>query len=386
MKFRVVAKMEQELKQELADHLGGKLVEYNSSIALVRERNPLRIDFEGDENDNDVWIFSVRCNLDRAQKPLGDTGSRPHVLGLPETSIRKETEKDRKGRRFGLKRQIRTADPDFDKQVFVESNAPDEHLKVILTEENRRIVMTLLEHQIQSVEMKQAGVLVIDLRTHIQSVESVSQLAKQLDWLINETLSLKASLPLFVGEKTPHHRLPRVKWTYLFLMAFLVLGVIVGVVTGGLEMHPVEVDFPPPVLKLLFAGLVAAVLFVPLAFLIARGHTRGVGHFYGLVILGFISIPFGTFMWGVATNCLLDKCPPQTHDVVVVKTPEICSSRSPKRESVLVQDWRDKRRSFKLNLHDSRLCDASKRGDHFLLTVKKGFWGWPWLRRFQRVQ
>jgi hypothetical protein len=371
-------------KQALADHVGGKLVEYDSAIALVRGRDPMRIDFSGDQYDDDVLILSVRCGLDRTQELPRGTGSRPHVVGLSEIILRKETEKDRKGRRFGLKRQIRTADPDFDKRVFVESSAPNEHLEVILTEENRRIVMTLFEHQVQSVTIK--GGLAITLRTHLQSVESVSQLAKQLEWLINETLSLKASLPVFVGDKKPFYRFPRVKWTYLFLTAFLVLGVIVGVITIGLGMFPVEVDHPPPVLILLGAGLSAAVLFVPLAFLIARGHTRGVGHFYGLVIMGFISIPYGTFMWGVATNCLLDTTPPQTHYVIAVETPEICSSRHPKRESVLVQDWRDKRRSFNLNLRDARLCDATKRGDRFKLVVQEGFWGWPWLRRFQLVK
>lgn len=372
-----------KVKQALADHVGGKLVEYDSSIALVRGRNSMRIDFSGDRYDDDVLLLSVRCGLDRAQERPRDAGSRPHVVGLSETTFRKETEKDRKGRRFGLKRQIRTADPDFDKRVFVESSAPDEHLEVILTEENRRFVMTLFERQVQSVTIK--GGLDVTLRTH-QSVESVSQLAEQLEWLINETLSLRASLPVFVGDKKPFHRFPRVKWAYLFLTAFLVLGVIVGVITIGLDMYPVEIDYPPAVLILLGAGLGAAVLFVPLALLIARGHTRGVGHFYGLVILGFVSITYGTFMWGVATNCLLDTTPPQTHHVIAVKTPEICSSRNPKRESVLVQDWRDKRRSFKLNLGDARLCDATKRGDRFLLVVQEGFWGWPWLRRFQLLK
>jgi len=372
-----------KVKQALADHVGGKLVEYDSSIALVRGRVSMRIDFSGDRYDDDVLILSVRCGLDRAQEPLRDTGSRPHVVGLSEIIFRKETEKDRKGRRFGLKRQIRTEDPDFDKRVFVESSAPDEHLEVILTEENRRFVMTLFARQIQSVTIK--GGLDIALRIHLQSVESVSQLAEQLEWLIDETLSLRASLPVFVGDKKPFHRFPRVKWAYLFLLAFLVLGVIVGVITIGLDMYPVEIDYPPAVLILLGAGLGAAVLFVPLALLIARGHTRGVGHFYGLIILGFVAIPYGTFMWGVATNCLLDTTPPQTHHVIAVQTPEICSSRNPKRESVLVQDWRDKRRHFNLNLGDSRLCAATKRGDRFLLIVQKGYWGWPWLRRIQRV-
>ena len=375
-----------KLKQELAQHLGGKLVESNSSIALVRGRDPLRINFFGDLHDDGVLIFSVQCNLDRAPKPLSDAGSRPHVMGLTGILFRKETEKDRKGRRFGLNRQIRTAFPDFDKAVFVESRAPDEHLDVILTEENRRIVMTLLEHHIQSVEIHPAGVLLTKIRTHAQAVESVSQLAKHLEWLINETLSLKASLPVFVGETKPFYRFPRVKWTYLFLMAFLVLGVMVGVVTLALEMGPVEVDHPPPVLILLGLGLCAAVSFVPLAFLIARGHTSGLGHFIGLVIVGFISIPYGTFMWGTATNSLLDTSPPQTHHVVALKTPEICSSRPPKRESVLVQDWRDKRRSVYLDLHDARLCDATKRGDTFILEVRQGFWGWPWLTRIHLVK
>ncbi len=386
MELRSVPEGDQELKQELAGHLGGELVEYNSSIAMVRGGDSLRIDFSGDASDDDVWIFSVRCNLDRARAPLGDAGSRPQVPGLPEILIRKKTEKDRRGGRFGLNRQIRTADPYFDKQVFMESNAPDEHLELILSVENRRIVKALLEHDIRDIRFKEAGVLVIALRIHIPSVESVSQLGKQLEVLLDEALSLKASLPLFVGEKTPHHRFPRVKWTYLFLTAYLVLGVVVGVVTGALEMHPIEVDATPPVLILLGAGLCAAAFFVPLALLIARGHTRGVGHFYGLVILGFIAIPYGTFMWGAATNGLLDTSPAQTHEVVVLRTPEICSSRSPKRESVLVQDWRNKQKSFLLNLHDSRLCDASKQGDHFILTVKEGFWGFPWLESFKLVK
>ncbi len=59
-----------------------------------------------------------------------------------------------------------------------------------------------------------------------------------------------------------------------------------------------------------------------MAFLLSRGHARGVAHFRGLALLSLLVFPFSAMGLGLGTNTLFDTSPPQTHrlrrpDVVV---------------------------------------------------------------------
>ncbi len=389
----------QELKRKLADLLGGEPVcayghGFISTIKVDRGRDRFRLDFFGDVDDDRVLVIRIESNLDRIEKQgagAGDRGdSRPRVHGRPSLLMRRETDKDRKGKRFGLNRVIQTGDPYFDKLVHVESRAPDEPIQTVLrSQETRHIIKTLLEQHCKSVGINTShgdlrSELVVNYRTLIPTnEESLPRLAEALHSLFDTVRSLRASLPLFVGDAKVTRRYPLLKGAWWFEALWLVLGMAAGAVTSGLELHPVD---DPPLFILLGGGLTAAVLFVPLAFLIARGHPRGAGHFRGLAIVGFISIPFGALGMGITTNCLFDTRPPQTHYVVAVETPEICSWTHPRRDSVAVQDWRDRRRTFNLTLDNMAMCDATKQGDIFMVIVREGFWGWPWLSDMQPVR
>lgn len=368
-----------ELKQELTRLLGGKLVEYDSTIVLVRGGLGLRVEFFGDRDDDRVLGIRLLTSLDRARNHHEIADARRGLDGLPALLIRRKTPKDLGGKRFGLTREVQTADSTFDEQFFVESAAPDQHLRAVLgSSDTRQIAVTLLEDHNASISINRPGAeLVVDHRVHELEVASVTQLAEKIEWSIEHTLALKASLPVFVGDKEATRPFPLVKWAYGLEGLSILSGFALGGFVAGFNWMPVDEQ---PLFVLLGIGLGAAVLFVPLSYLFARGHSRGLTHFAWLSLLGFFVFPMGSLGIGGATNCFFDTSPRQDHYVQAVEDPEHCSSD---RRGVAVQDWRDKRKSIILDLGSSRLCSATKRGDSFHLVVKEGFWGWPWVRDFE---
>jgi len=371
-----------ESKQRLAAALAGSLVESNSALTLGRGRDELRIEFTGYMEGERRLGFRIRSGLERAEKQGAGAGyrqdPRPRLDGQPELLLRRETAKDRKGKRWGLNREVQTADPAFDELVYVQSDAPDEHLQAVLgSAETRRIIKTLLEHHCESVGINKEdfeslgnneaeGELTVVFRTYEPDEASLPGLAEQLKWEIEEFRSLRASLPLFVGDGKAVRKFWRVKWAYRIELLVLLAGVVFGILAEGTieDWHTI---------RLLVAGLAAAVLFVPVAFLLARGHARGVAHFRGLALLSLLVFPFSAMGLGLGTNTLFDTSPPQTHRLLVVGNPK-CSHD---QEFVAVQHHRDKRRSFNVGIK-GRACYAAKLGKTVLVVVREGFWGWEW--------
>ncbi|MCP4679192.1 MAG: hypothetical protein GY854_27645 [Deltaproteobacteria bacterium] len=113
---------------------------------------------------------------------------------------------------------------------------------------------------------------------------------------------------------------------------------------------------------------------------LARGHSRGASHFRWLSILGFFVFPIGLLGLGVASNCMLDMSEPKAYYLDVVDENEYCHKD---RVSVGFRDWRNAQGKFYIKIHNSRLCDASKRGDFFEVVIKEGFWGWPWIKDYR---
>jgi len=276
---------------------------------------------------------------------------------------------------------VNSGDSNFDGHFFVESDAPDKHLRAVLgTDETRQLVMTLLEERHASIEInKGRAEFVVEFQTHELELESVAQLAEKIQWSVERALALKASLPVFVGDKKAVQSFPLVKWAYGLEGLTILSGFALGGLVSWLEWMPID---ELPLFILLGLGLGAAALFVPLSYLFARGHSRGLTHLCWLSLIGFFVFPMGSLGIGVATNCFLDTSPPREHHLQAVADPEYCLRD---RRGVMLQDWRDESKSFYLDLklRNVRLCDATKRGDYFRLIVKEGFWGWPWIRDFE---
>ena len=91
-------------------------------------REQLRIEFYEHPDSERQLEFRIQSRLDRDEKQGTGVGigqdSRPRINGPSEILLRRETENDRKGLRSKLNRDVRTGDPDFDKLVHVESEAP----------------------------------------------------------------------------------------------------------------------------------------------------------------------------------------------------------------------------------------------------------------------
>ncbi len=370
-----------KLKQGLADLIGGELVDYQSKIKLTRGRDLLNIQFtEFPEGERRLGVGFL-CHLDRAGSHSENAGARPHLDGQPVLKIRRKNTSDLKGKRWGLTREVQTGDSEFDKYIFVDTDAPDNHLKTMLgSGETRRISLSLFKHHCDSINIiraETATAVTYPLPQH--DAASLPQLAEEVKWLIKEALALKASLPVFVGDKKAKQRFGLVSWAYRFLGITILSAIVSGIATSMLNWLPVDEHV---IFLLIGIAFGIAVAFVPLSFLIARGHSRGVRHFVWLTILGFIVFPFSLPSLGVGTNAFFDMAPPEQHYVDVVGKGD-CSKN---RWSIRFRDWRDSTKAFWKTPLTARTCQITSIGDYYLMTTKKGFWGWAWVKKWQKTQ
>ncbi len=375
-------------KQPLAAALGAEQRDY-STLVLARGGEQIRIESAGRLAGERRLEFTVVCPLERAGRQGAGAGyrqdPRPRLDGQPAIVVRWETDEDRKGKRWRINREVQTGDTEFDDRFYIQSDAPEEHIHAVLgSAETRQIVKTLFEHHCDSVALKRpnleapgsdrrSGELAVEYLTHALTDASFPQLVKELEWLIGETLLLRASLPLFVGEGKAVQKRRRVTWAYYALLIFIVLGIVSGIIaTFPVDAYPIAI--------LWGAGAGALLLFVPVAYLLALGHARGVSHFKGLLMLGFFTIPMGVFTMGLGTNWLLDTSEPQTHRTVVVgKT--VCNRKN--KHYADVQDWRDRRRSVTVRV-GRRDCETTKPHDPLVVVVREGFWGFAWVDKAYR--
>lgn len=376
-------------KQPLAAALGAEQRDY-STLVLARGAEQIRIESFGKVVGERRLGFRVVCPLDCAERHGAGAGyrqdPRPRLEGQPEILLRWETDKDRKGKRWRLNREVQTGDQDFDDRFYVESTAPEEHIRAVLgSAETRRIVKILFEHHCQFVGInkedteaqgthKREGELTVEWRTYALTDASFPQLVEALKWLTEQTLSLRASLPLFAGEVKAVRRRWRVKWTYITLALLPVLAVVTNLLAEG----PID---PQAYLILGGVGFAALTLFVPLAYLLARGHTSAVGHFKGLLVVGLITIPWSVLMLGVGTNWLFDTSRPQAHEAVVVGKPR-CGRKN--KDYADVRDWRDNRSSITVRLRPRGDCEATKPRDTLVVVARDGYWGWMWVEDAHR--
>lgn len=179
--------------------------------------------------------------------------------------------------------------------------------------------------------------------------------------------SLEAALPLFVGHVSSDRPSPWFKRVLVLEVAVLLLGIVASM----LGEHHIDAR---PDLILVGMGLGAWVLFVPLAWLVAHGSSRGAKQFLVLAIAGLVAFPVGLLGMGTASNTLLDSSPPQELRTAVVGEPR-CTD---KNNSAKVRDWRDPRDVLVLVV-GRRFCRAVQPGDTLVLVVHAGFWGWEWI-------
>jgi hypothetical protein len=372
-----------KLKQELARLLGGKLVEYESTIALVRGRDRLRMEFYGDLHDDRVLKIRMLCQLDSAKDHGERTDSRPRLDSVPVLTIRRKTDDDRKAKGVGLTREIHTVDPGFDERNYVESDAPDEHLRAVLgSKETRQISTTLLEHRCEDVKISMSAAggapyLVVNCLAYVKKGAWLPQLAEEIEWWLDRALALKRSLPVFVGFKKAVQKVRLVSWTYRFEGLLLLFGFLSLVLVLIFALEPIDEVI---MAKLLGIGLVVAVAFVPLNYLFARGHSRGKKHLIGLSILGIFAFPIGLMGLGIGSNCALDMSEPKSYVVDVIDPNEYCSKD---RKQVGVRDWRNPHEIFYIYVWHPNLCARAKPGFYFVVEIKDGLWGWPWLKDYR---
>ncbi len=81
-------------------------------------------------------------------------GARGHLAVRPAIIMRRETRNDRFGKRLGLNREIQTGDAPFDEAVYLETDSPEEDVRLTLAGEGvHEAVRKLLTSGVSRVQL-----------------------------------------------------------------------------------------------------------------------------------------------------------------------------------------------------------------------------------------
>jgi len=366
---------------QLASLLRAEQVD-DKAITLVQGQERIRIEIEGWSTGTAAPHVpgNVQCVLESAEAQSAAVGYRQdprrRVEGRPTLVLRAEKPADQKHKRWGLNREVQTADAEFDELVYIESEAPDEHVKAVLhAPETLSAVKTLLESGCQTVGINEEDhKLVVTFHLILQ----VPELAARLERIAEQVVLLRASLPLFVGDTQPiKHAKTGCIIGYAFLA--LVLALISGFVTSLVSWKSYPTIDTYPVFVMLGIGLGVWLLFMPVAFLLARGRSRGAKQFFWLAGTAFFGLPLFTYGLGGIANSAFDSSLPQKHRVVVTNKQKRDTQKDSHPYRLLVRSWRKGGQPHWLSLNKRELWNNTKPGDKVDVVVGPGLFGWEWL-------
>lgn len=284
-------------------------------------------------------------------------------------ALRWENRRDRFGKRLGLNREIQLGDAEFDARVYVECDAPDATVRLLLSNEHtRRGIVRLLEMGAPALQLDRDGRLIVRLHWRDQDVPSGQQFG-----LILETLgAIAESLPALRG------RAPQLRGSYLVLalvllsLALLVLGVPIiflcqwlwPVVDGG------------PYWQCIAFGLAAYVLSLPLVFWLCRGRSTALRDFGMYASFSLFSSPMLAVSLGLTVNGAFDTSTPKEHPLLVVHRWE--SRGKSTSYHVQLASPAPSQESYALSVSSTTYWSLPP-GSRAVVTTRDGALGWEWL-------
>jgi hypothetical protein len=282
----------------------------------------------------------------------------------PSVIFRRELEEDRDAKTEALTRELQTGDDAFDRDVFVESDVPDDVLKRLLETEGRRQAILALVGEAERVVFDDDGIFV-ELRG-LEATDASWAEAHVLSHL--RTLADGPGLPA-QHYPTPHDRLERA-------LGWLGVASLVSSVAGWALLGMIGSLSRAGTAWLGILGGVAGVLLVfpakRLLRLAVRGHSRAhAQYFLGTASLLLIFVSWGSLL-PMIVNTTVDAEPRRpVHGVVT-------TIGGGDDESVVAHvRWDDGSNDDDIVI----LRPPGKVGDRVRSTQRRGLLDWRWQKR-----
>ncbi|HEU4532762.1 MAG TPA: hypothetical protein VFS00_01545 [Polyangiaceae bacterium] len=300
--------------------------------------------------------------------PLRGAGGRP-LDALPRIALRPETAFERFGKRVGLNLEVETGDAAFDRQVYVDSEAPRDDVAAVLADERvRRGVMALLDAGCAEVAFAEGSHAVAALwPAHLRAPLSPDSLQDAARHLLSIAEALPPKLPSGAG--TPGLRAGGLELAYFLLgIAALVIGSISNAIWTPVGRG--------------MATLAAGLALLTMASLLAFGAAKLKGRSDALPRLCVAAVGasmlgpgFAVAALNVANGCFDSTSVEHPTDLVAAYHG---AGRS-RDHYVKVAPWEGGGRPYEIKVSRSQF-DAVRNAPRVLVRVGSGRLGYPWVR------
>jgi hypothetical protein len=290
---------------------------------------------------------------------------------LPDLLIREENPRDRWGKMLGLNHEVQLDDPDFDERIYIESEAKTEAVqRALANRELRQTLVTLLAWPGVSLTIGPNGQA--SATWSLRSSENVSvQSRDDLDRIAEHMLNLRSELPQF--ERFGKPRQGALSSSQV-LVSMALCGLAPALFIAMANVYRTIGD--ALYLSSLLSGMALALLvFMPLGWLYARGRSKGLRLFVGLVLLTLWVVPFTAMAIGLGINGGFDS----SYRIQKTKVLSVDKSYG-KAHSMKLVPWRPHQKSISVTIDYSSYL--SKPG-HVELKLGRGYLGYEWLRSFR---
>ncbi len=289
--------------------------------------------------------------------------SRPRIESPAPLTLRSEKELDRTGKRLGLNREIQTGDAEFDKTVYLETEAPDALVLAALSDPMTRAgVMKCIALGASEIVLEQTGNLRLTLPLPSEDLITPSHITALLD-----TLGAAAeAIPPLQGEG--RHRssvsvIPTVAvlgalaaWPLFYLVDWL--------------WKPIRSDL---YWTAFFGGLLLWLVSIPILARILRGRSTSLRDLATSVIALAFGFPLGGADLLLTLNAVLDGSPPEEHATQVSHRRRRTGKNS--AYFVTVSSWHPGEATIEIQINSSVYSTLAV-GQRVVVTTGKGLFGW----------
>lgn len=284
------------------------------------------------------------------------------TAGIPDVRFRREDDHDVMAKERGVARELQTGDEAFDRAVYIESDAPDAHLSVMLAAPGVRAAIARLIELGLTVRIQEGTVSTSDdAKPACFAPERLSDIVG----LLRVVAGAPRSLEPVVEEPKSGARVVA-NLVYLFLPVGIVL------LWLGSSQYP-QVGYSTHVFTGIAAGIVIALLIQPLLTRAVRGRSTSHRELVPLRSASFV----GFSVFAIGTVILLNGALDRSAEWVEQGTVESASHDSEDgNTSVTI---RTAKRTLETTIEDRR--NELRKGNAATVWLRGGAFGQPWKTR-----
>ncbi len=279
--------------------------------------------------------------------------------------------------KFGFGQGFETNDPEFDAQVFIDSDNQELCDRLRSSRELRYAVMRIFQTDIATVELRSGYIEAVAQKT-IWSIDYVLANQDVLNPIVDELIKINTLLPAFtLGAVEPTDRLAT--RAVPAIIAISIVGLMAARMTSSIPYslsHPTAAGFIMFLVECVVAFMTVGVFIIRALF---KGSARGSNVLRMFLSIGTLGIGAWVFAAVYAMNIKCDRTSATLHEQTVLNVYKY--ERSGKA-TVAVASWDSNGHSYVLDIDEADYAKIQP-GDKITIFTHPGFLGFEWIGGYE---